>query len=215
MVATPYAWVSHFTFLCSALRVTWLSPTCDMTHSCEPCHTWACLTSRHTYEWGMPHVCMSESPHPSYAYSHVWHDSAHMTHRWGMPHVWMGESYISESPHPFCAHWRVRHDSALCVTWLSPMCDMTHSYVSHVIHGSHVTSHVWMRHATRMNEWVTSPFSCSFTRETKLRPMYDMTQSYVSHVIHECVSRHVTHMHVTCHTYEWVRHLTLLVLIDV
>ena len=77
----------------------------------------------------------------------------------------------------------VRHDSFICVTRLIYMCDMTLWYVWHDSwRTGGDSSHVWMSHATQMNE------PCH---------TYEWVMS------HKWMS-HVTHMNESCHTYEWV-----------
>jgi len=68
----------------------------------------------------------------------------------------------------------VWHDSLICVTWLTHMCDMTHSYVWH----DSLICVTWLPH------------------------MCDMTQSYVRHDSLICVTW-LTHMCDLTHSYVW------------
>ena len=67
-----------------------------------------------------------------------------------------------------------------------------------------VTSHIWMSHATHMNEschtyeWVMSHIWMSHvTHMNESRHTYEWVTSHIW-------MRHVTHMNEACHTYEWV-----------
>jgi len=214
-----HKWVTS-PFLCSLTCTTWLSPMCDMTQSyvwhdsfiCEPRHTWVSRhvtrmnETCHTYEW-VSHLTLLVLIYTwDKTQTNVWHDSiiceprhtwvcvtSRHTYAWDLPHVWM-----SEAPHPSCAHWRVRHHSALCVTSLSPMCDMTQPYVWH-------DSALCVTWLIRM--WAMSYMGMS-------RHVSRMNESWMSHITKYVWMSHVTHMHASCRTYEcgmlrtWMSHVT-------
>jgi len=85
----------------------------------------------------------------------------------------------------------VWHDSFICVTWLIPMCDMTHSYVWH----DAIICVTWRIHMCEMTHsyvWHDSIICVTWRIH-----MCDMSHSYVWH---DFCTRHVTRMNETCHT---------------
>jgi len=94
-------------------------------------------------------------------------------------HIWQCHPYIK-----YTMTLLMTIMSFICVTWLIHMCDMTHSYVWHVIHDNviHDMTHSYVWHD-------------SFICVTWLIHMCDMTHSYVWHVIHGNVIHDMTHCH--------------------
>jgi len=128
------------------MRVIWPIHTRDMTHS----HVWHDSSTRDLRTELLTPLYWFEFDPPFAIKLHMWHD-AFIRVTWLVDvcdvndsYVWQ-DSFICEKLHMLMGAtslsyltWLVymRHDSAyvavthLYVTWLSPMCDMTHAYVT-------------------------------------------------------------------------------------
>jgi len=142
----------------------------DSWHTIESCHTYEWVTSQKVaLHIGMSHVTRLSEPC--------------LTHENALCGIDMCQNN---------AFTCVRRDSDKCVTWLIPMCDMTHSYMWHD----------------------------SLKRVTWLIPTGDMTHCYVWHDsllrvtwligIYKCLSAHMnTLCEGTCSVaHRWVSHVT-------
>ena len=120
-----YGWVM------SHIRVS------HVTHTGESCLTSDKSASCHRYEWVISHVWMSHVTHmnalggadfESIATNKMKPAKALQTKRFASSRVLAAASMANPlSLNDF--FWYVWHDSLTCVTWLTHMCDMTHSYV--------------------------------------------------------------------------------------
>jgi len=102
----------------------------------------------------------------------------------------------------------VWHDSYICVTWLIPMCDMTHTYVWH---DSYICV-TWLIHMCDMTHtyvWHDS-YMCDMTHTYVWHDSYmcDMTHTYVWHDSYICVTW-LIHMCAMTHSYVWHDSFTL------
>jgi len=136
-----YVWHDSF------ISVTWLFHRCDMTHSVIALAIWNA--------YGADFTC-------DMTRSYVWHDSfirvTWLVHTCGMTHSvislamkcvwsWLYDSFCTfiSSIRIFECIWSwllkrctyVWHDAFLCVTWLIPMCGMTHSTNSSAIYNEY------------------------------------------------------------------------------
>jgi len=128
-----------------------------------------------------------------------------------------------------CVMWRihicdmihscVRHDTSICLTWLIHMCDrthpyiwgikiicdMTHSYVTQLIHSWH---DAFICVTWRIHIWHVA-FVCDMTHSYVTRRIHmwhdsficDMTHSYVTwlnYMWHDSFTRNISRSHVTC-----------------
>jgi len=104
----------------------------QINHVTAGCLEWSDV-SCHTYKWNMSH--MSESCHTfRWVMSCIW--MSHVTRMskpwWVMSHIWWAMSHLCLSHvTPGSLRWKRCVGSFMCVTWLTHMCDMTHSYVWH------------------------------------------------------------------------------------
>jgi len=111
--------------------------------------------------------------------------------------------------HPYTRD--VWHDSLVYVTWLSHMCDMTHS---HVWHEYFIRVHdTFEIHLTCLIHWCDMTYSFiwhdSFIQVTWLLQRNKFLFLFFIFESSSLLSRfsvmsHVIHMDVSCHTYEWV-----------
>jgi hypothetical protein len=117
----------------------------------------------------------------------------------------IGNLVAGDRKHIWYAHC-VWHDSLLCVTWLTPVCDMTHSCVWHdpllcvtwLLHMCGVTH----SHVCQCDIFTTNS-SCSNVFHWYALPTYRPSHlapwpcAWV--MSHGCM-RHVTRLHASCHT---------------
>ena len=167
-----HSYVWYDSFIC----VTWLIHICDMTHT----------------------RCIHVGPY-IFMYRYSYSRSSFICVTWLIHMCKMTHSYVCDMTHTRCIqmgpislyintialsrHSYVWHDSFVCVTWLIPMCDMTHSMCdmthSYVWHDSFICVN-WLIH------------------------ICDMTHSYVWHEsFHVTYSSHMVHTHVALRTRMW------------
>jgi len=134
------------------------------------------------------------------------------THEWVMSHVWMSRNamhpsircamhpsiYVTTAHEKVMSHicWPQIRWPQICwphICWSQICCDLTTGWTLPDDAYEWDMSHVWMNHATRMNELEHTCMNESCH-----------TYEWVGIYMYEWESRHVTRMNERCHTYEWV-----------
>ena len=148
--------------------------------------------SWHTYEWVTSHIWMSHDTHMNESWhtfnewyhtcdwvtSHM-HASRH-THEYVTWNTWMSHvTHMNESCHAYACflnfHMFTGEQRFLDSSHATHMHALRHTYESSFHTYKRVTSHIWMRHVTHMNEscytreWVTSQV-CIYGEATVCRP---------------------------------------------
>jgi len=191
-----YAWHDSFTCVThlNHVRDTTHSRLCGMTRSYarrDACMalkidvSFTCVTRMdHVTGWRRPIGCLTFR-------GHFPHKSPMISCSFPERDLQLETSSASLLPCSDMTHSYVWHDSLICVTWLTHMCDMTHSYLCDMTRSyTWRDSYMTLKHKNSRNN--------SFTRVTRLNHVRDMTHSCVWHVtrLFACRDLHLAHIRI-------------------